>query len=954
MSRLGIALLGPMLVTRDNRPVTGFEYDKVRALLAYLALEADRPHRREALAGLLWPEQPERSARQGLRNALATLRQAIGDDAADPPFLFITREAVQFNAESDHTLDTSAFAQRLDLAGRHRHRNLLTCHICAAWLREAADLYHGPLLAQFSLPDSAEFENWLVNRREELHRGAMEAFARLAAFYLKRGDYASVRFFAGRQLAYEPWNEPAHRQAMLALARMGDRAGALIQYQLCRRSLEAELGVTPEPETILLFERIRDDGPVTEAAPRIIPRPISPLIGRERDLAALARQLANPDVRLVTIIGPGGVGKTSLALMAGRQSGSDFADGSVFVPLATTADPTGIFPAIAAALGLLSEPSRPIEVQVSDYLRSREILLVLDNFEHLVAGANVLMALIAAAPRLVLLVTSRERLNLSAEWLHELEGLDFPAEDASDPLADFGAMQLFARRARQERADFALLSAEAVAAAEICRLVQGMPLAIELAAAATGGQSTTAIAQALRAGLETLSVEWVDLPPRHRSVRAAFEHSWSMLTEGERRILRRLSVFSGGFDAVAAEAVAEATPADLRRLRDKSLLQAGEGGRFDFHPLIRAFAAERLAARGETAQMAREHLAYFTAMAEEGEPALTNREQLTWIRWLEINHANILAALSWAEEHDYHGAARLAAAMWIFWFLRGHLVVSRRHYERLIAERHTLPVHLRARLLNGYSSTMMGQSDLAEIESAAIEAMACYRDAGDDEGIVLAFHHLASGMRGKGNEEGAIDFLREGIVVARRLPDTSSTAYLSVILDSLSSILVDLGRFDEARLLVQENESLDLERGDLWSWTYELFRSGEINLKVGELNTAREELLKALAIAEEYGDRRMILFTSLYLSEISLRDSDLPEAWRRAETAERYSREVGDRSAHAEVLSMMGDILARRGFPAEAARRYQEAREEYAAIGDESAAQKAAEKLDELALQATD
>ena len=215
------------------------------------------------------------------------------------------------------------------------------------------------------------------------------------------------------------------------------------------------------------------------------------------------------------------------------------------------------------------------------------MLLVLDNFEHLVGGANVLTQLLAAAPRLVLLVTSRERLNLTTEWLYELPGLDCPAEDAGEPLAGFGAIQLFARRARQERGDFALLSAEAIAAADICRLVQGMPLAIELAAAATGGQSTAAIAQSLRAGLDALTVEWADLPPRHRSVRAAFEHSWSLLSDDERRMLRRLSVFSGGFDAAAAEALAGAGRDDLRRLRGKSLLQAAQDGRFDFHPLIR-------------------------------------------------------------------------------------------------------------------------------------------------------------------------------------------------------------------------------------------------------------------------------------------------------------------------------------------------------------------------------
>ncbi len=173
-------------MTRDSTPATGFEYDKVRALLAYLALEPERPHRREALAGLLWPDQPEKAARDGLRNALATLRQAIGDDTAQPSHLLISRETVQFNAVSDYTLDVAEFSRRLASAGRHRHRNPDTCRVCAVWLREAAEWYRGPLLAQFSLADSVEFESWLVVRRETLHREAMEAFARLAGFYLRR------------------------------------------------------------------------------------------------------------------------------------------------------------------------------------------------------------------------------------------------------------------------------------------------------------------------------------------------------------------------------------------------------------------------------------------------------------------------------------------------------------------------------------------------------------------------------------------------------------------------------------------------------------------------------------------------------------------------------------------------------------------------------------------------
>ena len=939
MSRLKIDLLGPLLVARDDQPLTGFEYDKVRALLAYLALEADRPHRREALAGLLWPDQPEKAARDGLRNALATLRKAIGDDAADPPYLFITREAVQFNAGSDHALDAVEFDRLLAHAGHHRHRHPATCRACGAWRRDAADLYRGPLLAQFSLPNSAEFEAWLLARREALHRAAMGNFERLADQALQRGEYDAARFFAGRQLAYEPWHEPAHRQAMLALARKGERGAAMKQYQACVRVLDEELGAAPEEETTLLCERIRDNAlPLARPAP-VAAAPLASLIGRERDLAALGHRLADPDVRLVTIIGPGGSGKTSLAQAAAHQFGADFADGSVFVSLVTARDPGEIMPAVASALGLLVEPARPIEEQVTDTLRPRDLLLVLDNFEQLLDGTGLLPQLLAAAPGLVLLATSRQRLNLAAEWLHDLPGLDFPAEDARGPLAGFSALQLFARRARQERGDFALVSAEAAAAAEICRLVQGMPLAIELAAAAAGTQPVAEVARQLRAGLDTLAADWADLPPRHRTIRAAFEHSWTTLSGDERAVLRRLSVFSGGFDAAAAGTVAGATPADLRRLRDKSLIQIREGGRFDLHPLIRAYAAERLAARGETEETLRQHLAYFTALAEAGEQGFKGREQLAWIRRLEADHANVLAALSWAEEHDYEMAARLAAAMWLFWLARGHLRESRIHNERLLPGRERLPVHLRARLANGYVSTVMGQGDYSTMEAVTREALAGYEAAGDDEGIALSYHHLTVVGRVRGAMDESLAYCVAGIAAGRRHAPKSAWA-LTVVQDTMASTLTEMGRLDEAKAVALESILLQLEIGDRWIWAYAVLKLGIIALNAGDLAAARAEFEQALAVAEEYGDRRLIVFCSTYLGDIALRGGDLAESWRRAETAERFSREVGGRTSQAEALEMLGDVLARRGFPAEAALRYGEAREIYAAAGNEGLAER--------------
>lgn len=937
-----------MLVLRDGQQLSGFEYDKVRALLAYLVMEADRPHRREALAGLLWPEQSEKAARDSLRNALATLRRAIGDDGADPPFLFITREAVQFNLSSDHVVDTAEFIHQFDLCAHHRHRNSSNCRICAGWRRRVAELYRGPLLAQFSLPDSAEFESWLVTRREDFHRAAMASFAWLANFYLQRRDYATARFFAGRQLALEPWAENAHRQAMRSLAPMGDRNAALRQYIVCRQVLQEELGVSPEPETVLLYERIRDGNLERAPTARAVAAPNTALIGREKDLNALETLIADPDIRLVTILGPGGVGKTSLAQQAAHQFSGDFSDGSVFVSLAAASGSDDIFPAIASALDLTPEPSLPAEEQLTEYLRAAEMLLVLDNFERLVSAADRLSRLFAAAPRLVLLVTSRERLGLATEWLYDLQGLDFPTGGNDEPLASYGALQLFARRARQERGDFALFSSEATAAAEICRLVQGMPLAIELAAAATGVQSTVEIARQLHSGLDALSVEWADLPERHRSVRAAFEHSWAMLTDDDRRILRRLSVFTGGFDADGAEAITGSSLGDLRRLRDKSLVQTRGDGRFNLHPLIRAFAAERLEARGEAGEAQESHLRYFTQMAEEGEAGLKGPEQLAWIRRLEADHANILAALSHAENNGQVEAAHLAAVMWLFWFMRGHLHESRRHYEGLYPCREQWPIHVRARFLNGYTSTVMGQGDFGAIEPLAGEALACYQAVGDDEGVALSLHHLAISWRVRGEFSESATCGNDSIAAARRVAPAGSSWVLTIALNTLSSTYLDMEQPARAVSLMREAEAITSANGDQWAMAYTIVRLAECDLVSGSDEQARAKLLKALALAEAYGDKRLIAATTIRLSKLALGACDLDEAWVRAESAERHYQEVGNRLARAEALGILGDVLLRRGYPQEAALRYEEAKAVYLASGDERAAQKVDSKLSDL------
>jgi predicted ATPase/DNA-binding SARP family transcriptional activator len=625
MSGLKISLLGPFQVTLDGVPVTRFGAGTARALLPYLAMAPHTPHRRETLAGLLWPDQPESEARHNLSQALLRLRAAIGDRDASPPFLLATRETIQLNPESDYWLDVSTFEQAVAFTRHHRHRRVEDCAACAEHLGEAVELYQGEFLAGFTLA-SALFEEWAVLERERLHRHALEALGQLAAYHEAQGAYAEAAKHARRALALEPWSEAAHRQLMRGLALSGDRGAALAQYEACCRVLQEELGVEPEEETRRLYERIRDAQDLTglpnlsglsAIPPHDLPSLPTPTVGREDALSEIDVLLDVPDCHLLTLVGLGGIGKTRLAIEAARQRAADYADGTHFVPLAGITSPSGVVSAIAGAVGFtLSEGGDPIR-QLLGYLRGKEMLLVLDNYEHLLANSDHPTALVSellrTGRRVQLLVTSRERLNVRGEHLYPVQGMRYPQEgEAPEQVVACSAVQLFLANARRVRPGYAPSGEELSAVGRLCRAVGGMPLAIELAAAWMDALSVTQLTAAVAGGLQFLQSEMRDLPPRHRSMRAACDASWRLLDDHERHALARLAVFQGSFTPAAAEAVAGADLRTLTLLLRKSLLQRELGDRYGMHPLLREYATEKLdEIPGERERARDRHCAYY-------------------------------------------------------------------------------------------------------------------------------------------------------------------------------------------------------------------------------------------------------------------------------------------------------------------------------------------------------
>jgi DNA-binding SARP family transcriptional activator len=395
MAHLSLVLLGALRLELDGTPVTAFESDKVRALLAFLAVEADRPHRRDALAGLLWPERPERAAHLSLNQALANLRRAIGDRTAVTPLLRITPETIQFDRASDHDLDVVAFSDLLAACDQHSHRHPETCTSCARRLHQAAALYRGSFLDQFFLSDSALFEEWALVKRERLHRRVLRALAQLADYYERRGEYDAAQHYLWSQLELDPWREESHRQLMRVLALGGQRSAALMQYATCRRILTEELGVEPETETAALYAQIQRGAALTNGRATLpttnVPAhtPLTPFIGRETELAQLADRLEDRGCRLLTLVGLGGIGKTRLALQAATDQRASFRDGVCFVALAQLRSAEFVVPAIAGALRFAFHGAVDPKTQLLAYLRAKDLLLVLDNFEHLLPAAPI-------------------------------------------------------------------------------------------------------------------------------------------------------------------------------------------------------------------------------------------------------------------------------------------------------------------------------------------------------------------------------------------------------------------------------------------------------------------------------------------------------------------------------------------------------------------------------------
>jgi len=945
MTQLTISLLGPLKITLDGEPITDFATDKARALLAYLVAEADHPHRRDTLAGLLWPDRPQRKARQNLRQTISYLRQAIRDrdeNGDSGPFLLVSRQTVQFNPDCDYWLDVAAFTTLVKAYKGHQHRRLETCLPCKRRMEQVAELYHGDFLTHFSLSDSSLFEEWALLKREWLHREAVEALYHLANYYERRGDYERARHYAWRQVELEPWREEAHRQLMRLLALDGQRSTALAQYETCRRALAEELGVGPTAETVTLYERIQAGEDFTPLAPLYnLPPAPTPFVGREEELAELAELLANPDCRLVTLLGTGGIGKTRLALQVAADQVGAFAHGVYFVPLASVSSPEFILPTMANVLNLSFDGKQDPEEQLLNYLREKEMLLVLDNLEHILEGSALLAKVLWHAPGVVLLATSRERVNLREERVYEIEGLTYPKDQAAEEIESYSAVELFVQAARRIQRKFTLVEQVRPSVIRICQMVEGMPLGVELAAAWVPVRSCEEIAGEIERNLDILSTSLRNVPKRHRSLRAAFDHSWNLLSEQEREVFRQLSVFGDGFQAAAAEKVAGAPLPVLSALVDKSLLRHGPSGRYQIHELLRQYAAEKLQeSPQERGRVQALHSGHYAAFLQQREDALKGAKQREALEEINTEIDNVRAGWQWAItqiENRQNEALAMAVirqsleSLYLFyatrdWYQKGEAAFGR---AATVLDGSDKLSHIPARekeLLLGELLARQGKCcEFTEHSDKAQQlfekSLAIFHRPGAWRETALPLYGLGYVAHIKGEYVQAKQYSQRSLATYKEIEDPWGMAN---VLSNLCLVARRQGAFSEAKQYCQESLALRRQIGDQRGIASSLSNLGLICCDLGEYAEAKKVLLEALQICRQLDYHIEIAHALTGLCQAAFRLGEAEAAKQFGQESLAVFRDIGDRWGMAIAYNNLGHIAMELGDYAEAKHLYQE------------------------------
>jgi predicted ATPase/DNA-binding SARP family transcriptional activator len=943
-AKLELTLFGNPEFRLDGVPVDDFKSSKSRALLSYLAVTG-QPHSRPKLAGLLWGDMAEVKSRMNLSQALTTLRRFFGEH------LSISRQKVGFKRDSHYWLDVESFESKvIDYPD----------DAAVPSLTEAVQIYRGHFLDGFYVRKAPEFEIWVLTQRTRLRELALQALHTLAVHHSAQGEagWPAAIDFTSRLLSLEPWYEEAHRELMRLLALSGRRSAALVQYDRCRQIFTDELGVEPGEETIVLYERIRDG----EFAPYVgqldiavsdkgknagqqtsseiifeLPRfftnlPTHPtdFVGRERELEALDNLIFKRGTRLVTLVGPGGIGKTRLALeyakrqlrvktrrsQGGERSPNPFPNGIIWVSLESLRSSESILAAIAEAMRFRLDRG---EAQLMDYLHSKRLLLVIDNFEHLLEGAEILPRIMQSAPEVHILVTSREQLRLHEEQVHPLQGLEFPDPALTKYAVDYSAGKLFLQTAQRQRPDFNLNDLENEDLTLICRLVEGMPLALELAANWTDTIPLSDIAVEIQQNFDFLAAKYRNVPTRHRSMSAVFDVSWEMLLPTEKKMFAQLSVFRGGFTREAATAITGTTIQSLSTLVGKSMLRFEKSqARYYIHELLRQYGESKIGNRSERVEKLKDrHSLYYCEWFANQIAAetLKSKGQKSVLDTMTAELENTKAAWEWAlHNRQIERLMFRTTAFGIYYAWRGGFQEGEQTFRAFAnqltdmnEQKDARSKILRAGILNWQAYFLNELGDRAK----AIELLLESQDLTDSPCVAeidtraARAHNLVNKSRAGWWQSS--DARLEQVAQARALyREVDHPFGLPYALTTSANLALVTGRVEEARHFFEESLELYVISGNLLGKAASLNGLGSLFFAKNDYAEAERLLRQAVDIAWEIEDRQRITTASMSLGTLYLYWGQFKRAQRILERCITDSTEMGLKIRRAASLYYLG------------------------------------------------
>jgi non-specific serine/threonine protein kinase len=844
MATFHLRLLGTFELRDGDTPVLTVNTTRLQALLAYLVIHRDAPQSRQRLAYLFWSDSTESQARTNLRNLIHLLRQAL------PPFDALVHaepQTLQWRADADFICDVVEFERAL----------------ASNELERAIELYAGGFL-----PDS--YDDWALAVRERLRQQFLRALENLIARQQTQGDMRAAIRTAELLLEQEPVQEEIWRELMTLHARVGDRIGLRRVYDACAEVLQRELGEAPSALTRELYEKLsRAESPPHK---NNLPTLLTSFVGRAREMAQVQELLAHS--RLVTLIGAGGCGKTRLALQTAHQLAENFPDGVCWVDLAALNDATLVARTTLSALGLSEQSNRPPETTLVEHLRAQRILLVFDNCEHLVSVVARLIAnLLAACPDLKILATSREALRVAGETTWVVPSL-----------AQTESQKLFVERATMALPNFALIANDETIIARICQRLDGIPLAIELAAARVPILSLAQIAARLDDCFNLLASDHRAALPRHQTLRATMEWSYALLAPAEQNLLRCLSVFAASFTLDAVEAIYQADALDaLASLVSKSLVEIFEHGdpvRFRLLELVRQYAQEKLREQNHADEARDRHLDFYLQRAETIEPELRGTHQAAWFDWLEKEHDNFRVALTWSEQSAERAekGLRLASALWWFWRARGYLHEGHARLTRLLAlTENRACVAARVKALNAAGFLALFLCDYTRACALCERALMIATELNNQREMALALFVLGDPNVRVLNAFDR-DWRAESLALWRAVGDAWSIA---LVLNSLGEDARREKNYASARTFYEESLAIRQSLGDQRGIAVASENLGYVALHQNDLARARELFANALTLKRDLGIGLTATEALTGLAGIAATQNDSQE-WRRA------------------------------------------------------------------------